>query len=84
MGNRPHARPTAPKTVMPAITVNATHVELQQISATHAGLMLSNSAVTAQIPVDADQLRQIAQSMLNMADDLAGAILVPAQGLQLP
>lgn len=71
----------------PAIFVNATRMELLTLTPTHAGIVVSNSVVSAQIPLDVDQLRQLSANLLTLADSLqqTPALLIPSKtGLVLP
>lgn len=75
-------RPTIP--TVPAIFVNATQVELQQVSATHLGLIVSNAIVSAQIPLDAVQLRQLSAKCLEFANSMTSLAVPTKPGLILP
>lgn len=90
MSNTRHASFDSPKPVIqqaPAIFVNATRVEVVQVAPTHAGIIVSNTVVSAQIPLDVKQLRQLSTTLLEFANILQGTpeLLVPSiPGLVLP
>lgn len=80
MSNTRHVRHpgTPPAPQIPAIFVNATQIEVHQLNATHVGLIISNSVVSAQMPLDALQLRQLSANLLEASNTIVAVPSKPA------
>lgn len=91
MSNTRHTTPIPPPNgsipQAPAIFVNAVRMEIQQITPTHVAIVISNAVVSAQIPLDADQLMRLAKNVTELAGKLekvSGLTVPSVPGLFLP